>query len=106
MPLEGNEPDDYGLKDKTQPSAREGFPVTISISCKTMCPWKNDCKGAVDGFNLAAICTNYDPASLDYDEPSLKCKNWEPKEEYRASLHKQKNVKRVRKPRAKHKTKR
>ena len=89
--------DDLGVEEHKNTNKHIGYPSTIGISCKVACPWKEHCKNAVDGFQQAGVCVNYNPASLLYGEESLKCSNWEKKEEECVKPDKKKATKKVRK---------
>jgi len=101
-----NPADDLGIETHKSTNKHIGYPSDIGISCKVACPWKSQCKNAVDGFQQPLICVNYNPSCLIYGKESLKCSNWEVKEEQapqpkevkkNADIRKPKNSKKIRK---------
>ena len=64
------------FKDKSNIKVPEGFPETISISGKVVCPWKSVCVGFRPGAVEQTLCINYDPKRVDFKNADLSCSHW------------------------------
>jgi hypothetical protein len=88
-----NESDIYKLKEKRYNKVKEGYPVSIAISAKAVCPWLTICKGYVQNIYAEGVCINYEPKSIDFNKESLKCANFK-KEGEKNGTNKSRSTKR------------